>query len=153
MRRRPAMNRRAFIKASAAAGGGLVISLYLSSCAEDAVETLAPTDPTSTVPTATPNPGALFEPGVFVKIDGAGAVTITIHRPDAGQGPRTAFAMIVADELGADWTTVRVVQATADGRYGNQVTGGSLGVSQSYQQLRRWCQRKRRSCPAGHSRA
>lgn len=137
MKPRPSIARREFMKVSAAAGGGLLISLYLSSCTQDVEETVNPTDTAAFEPTATPNPEALFEPGVFVKIDGAGTVTITIHRPDLGQGVRTAFAMIVADELGADWDTVQIEQATADGRYGNQVTGGSLGVSQSYQQLRK----------------
>jgi isoquinoline 1-oxidoreductase beta subunit len=134
------LRRREFLKVSATAGGGLLISLFLSSCGEPREEDLLPTAvpttvPTST-PTSTPDPHSLLEPAVFLKIDGTGAVTVTIHRPDIGQGIRTAFAMIVADELGADWSSVRIEQATADRKYGNQVTGGSLGISQSYSPLR-----------------
>jgi isoquinoline 1-oxidoreductase beta subunit len=127
-------DRREFIKISALAGGGLLISVLLSSCRDEVEETLVPAP--TTEPTAMPNPEALFEPGLFVKIDGTGAVTVTIHKPDIGQGVRTAFAMILADELGADWDMIRIEQADADGRYGNQVTGGSGGVSDSYAPLR-----------------
>jgi CO/xanthine dehydrogenase Mo-binding subunit len=74
---------------------------------------------------------------MFLKIDGSGAITVMIHRPDLGQGIRTAFAMIVADELGADWSSIRIQQATANSRFGNQVTGGSLGISQSFLPLRK----------------
>ncbi|NIS79362.1 MAG: molybdopterin-dependent oxidoreductase, partial [Anaerolineales bacterium] len=137
MIQRPDFRRREFIKVSAAAGGGLLVSLFLSSCGEPQEEVLLPTAEPTAVPTPTPNPNALLEPGVFLRIDGTGAVTVTIPRPDVGQGVRTAFAMIVADELGADWASVRVEQATADSKYGNQVTGGSRGVSQSFLLLRR----------------
>lgn len=60
-----------------------------------------------------------------------------IHRPDLGQGIRTAFAMIVAEELDADWSSVHILQAMAGSQYGNQVTGGSLGISQSFAPLRK----------------
>ena len=136
MKPQPAYERREFIKVSAAVGGGLLISLFLSSCKEELDGTQTAIAVPTIEPTATPNPDAVFEPGIFLKIDGTGAVTVTIHRPDIGQGARTAFAMIVADELGADWSSIQVEQATADSRFGNQFTGGSLGVSQSYLQLR-----------------
>lgn len=136
MKPQPAYERREFIKVSAAVGGGLLISLFLSSCKEELEGTQTSIAIPTIEPTATPNPDVVFEPGVFLKIDGTGAVTVTIHRPDIGQGARTAFAMIVADELGADWSSIQIEQATADSRFGNQFTGGSLGVSQSYLQLR-----------------
>ncbi|TFH32392.1 MAG: xanthine dehydrogenase family protein molybdopterin-binding subunit, partial [Anaerolineales bacterium] len=137
MKPRSMMERREFMKISAAAGGGLLISLFFSSCANESENVqLASAVPTMES-TRTPNPEVIFEPGVFLKIDGSGAVIVSIHRPDIGQGVRTAFAMIVADELGADWSTIRIQQASADPRYGNQVTGGSLGISQSYLPLRR----------------
>lgn len=126
--------RRAFIKLSAMAGGGLLIGVFLSSCAEEIDETLTPTALPD--PTARPDPEARFEPNVFVKIDGTGVVTVTAPKPEIGQGIRTAFAMIVADELGADWESIKVEQADADSRYGDQVTGGSGGVSGSYVGLR-----------------
>ena len=128
--------RREFLKVSAAIGGGLLISLYLQAC-----ESTSPDQATATIvpdqPTATPNPESLFEPSVFLKIDGTSSVTITIPRPDIGQGSRTAVAMILAEELGARWESVQVEQAPADGSYGNQLTGGSLGISDMYTLLQR----------------
>jgi isoquinoline 1-oxidoreductase beta subunit len=53
-----------------------------------------------------------------------------------GQGIRTAIAMIVAEELDADWSTVRVEQSPVDRAYGDQVTGGSVSVSRHYSALR-----------------
>jgi isoquinoline 1-oxidoreductase beta subunit len=63
-------------------------------------------------------------------------VTITAHRSEMGQGIRTALAMIVAEELDADWSQVRVEQAQADRRYGSQDTHGSLSIIESYATLR-----------------
>ena len=97
MKPQPAYERREFIKVSAAVGGGLLISLFLSSCKEELDGTQTAIAVPTIEPTATPNPDAVFEPGIFLKIDGTGAVTVTIHRPDIGQGARTAFAIIVAD--------------------------------------------------------
>jgi isoquinoline 1-oxidoreductase beta subunit len=53
-----------------------------------------------------------------------------------GQGIRTAIAMILAEELDADWSKVRIEQVGADQRYGDQVTGGSVSVSKHYGVLR-----------------
>jgi isoquinoline 1-oxidoreductase beta subunit len=54
-----------------------------------------------------------------------------------GQGIRTAIAMILAEELDADWSAVRIEQSPTDAAYGNQVTGGSASVSDHYTALRR----------------
>lgn len=72
---------------------------------------------------------APFAPNVFLRIDPSGDVTILVARSDMGQGVRTALPMIVADELDADWSRVRVEQA--DGhpdRYGRMMTVGSSSV-------------------------
>lgn len=118
--------RREFLKVSAAVGGGLLVSLYLQACESAPI-------PYS----GTPDPDALFEPGVFVRIDGSGVVTLTIPRPDIGQGARTAVAMILAEELGARWEDIRIEQAPAGDSYGNQATGGSDGISDIYTLLQR----------------
>ena len=134
---RATITRREFIKASGLAGGGLLIGVYLVGCAERSSES---------PPGATPTPGpgesgapelASLEPSVFIKISTDGTVTVTVHKSEMGQGVRTALPMIVAEELEADWATIRVEQAPADRRYGNQVTGGSTSVSESYDRLRR----------------
>lgn len=61
----------------------------------------------------------------WVGISPDGTVTITAHKGDLGQGIRTTLAMIVAEELDADWGAVTVVQAPADNAYGNQGVAGS----------------------------
>jgi len=63
-------------------------------------------------------------------------ITVTAFRSEMGQGVRTAIAMILAEELDANWDFIRIEQAPADRRYGNQVTGGSASISGSYFDLR-----------------
>jgi isoquinoline 1-oxidoreductase beta subunit len=53
-----------------------------------------------------------------------------------GQGIRTAIAMIIADEMDINWDRVRIEQAPADRKYGNQVTGGSQSIDHNYDTLR-----------------
>ena len=55
-----------------------------------------------------------FSPGVYVRIDETGIVTIVAHRSEMGQGIRTALPMALADELEADWSKVRIEQATGN---------------------------------------
>ena len=70
--------------------------------------------------------GTVNDPTVFVAIAPDGTVTIVAHRQEMGTGVRTSLPMIVADEMGADWGRVKVVQADGDeARYGNQDTDGS----------------------------
>jgi len=70
--------------------------------------------------------GVVTDPRVFVSIAPDGIVTIVAHRSEMGTGVRTSLPMIVADELGADWARVRIVQAPGDeAKYGNQDTDGS----------------------------
>lgn len=122
------LSRRQFIKVSALAGGGLLIGISLPAC------TTGNKGPARAM-TATPGGDAVLEPSVFVRIDGTGNVTVTAFRSEMGQGIRTAFAMIVAEELDADWSSVRVEQAPADPAYGDQLTGGSLSVSDNFTSL------------------
>ena len=84
-------------------------------------------------------PGGLVDnPLVFVSIDAAGAVSVVCHRSEMGQGVRTSFTMVVADELDADLKRVKVVQALGDeARYGNQNTDGSRSLRHSMEPLRR----------------
>jgi len=61
-----------------------------------------------------------------------GTVTITAHKGDLGQGIRTTVAMIIAEELDADWEHVKVVQAPADNAFGNQGVAGSGSTSSMF---------------------
>lgn len=82
--------------------------------------------------------GIVDDPLVFVSIDPDGTVTITAHRSEMGQGPRTSLPMVLADELDADWSQVKIVQAPGDEpKYGNQDTDGSRST-------RRWSLRWQR---------
>jgi isoquinoline 1-oxidoreductase subunit beta len=81
--------------------------------------------------------GTVNDPHVFLSIDADGGVTIVSHRAEMGQGVRTGLPMIVADELEADWSRVRVVQAPGDEpKYGNQDTDGSRSTRHFMQPMR-----------------
>lgn len=91
---------------------------------------------------ATP-PAADFAPNAFLRITPDGAVTVIAKHVEMGQGAYTGIATIVAEELDADWSSVRVESAPADAkRYANlafgtiQGTGGSSAMANSWQQLR-----------------
>src|SRR5689334_9844498 len=58
--------------------------------------------------------GWVDNPLIFVTIGTDGIVSIVCHRSEMGQGVRTSMPMIVADEMEADWSRVRVVQANGD---------------------------------------
>jgi isoquinoline 1-oxidoreductase beta subunit len=62
-------------------------------------------------------------------------LTVTAFRSEMGQGIRTATAMLVAEEVDVDWSSVRIEQAKADRQYGDQQTGGSVSVATYYYPL------------------
>jgi isoquinoline 1-oxidoreductase subunit beta len=81
--------------------------------------------------------GTVNDPHVFVSIDPSGEVSIIAHRAEMGPGPRTSLPMIVADEMEADWSRVKIVQAPGDeARYGNQDTDGSRSIRHFLQPMR-----------------
>src|SRR5918993_341583 len=78
------------------------------------------------------------DPAIFISLAEDGTVTITCHRSEMGQGVRTSIAMVVADELEADWARVRVAQAWGDEeRFGNQDTDGSRSLRHWFMPMRR----------------
>ncbi len=143
------LNRREFLKVFALTGSGLIVGICLPGCQRVPVEdldstalpkpTALPTPVLELEPQATPtsDPNALFEPFITLQVAGTGEVTVTVPRPEMGQGVRTSLAMIIAEELDADWASVRVEQAPADSRFGNQVVGGSRSIMESYAPLRK----------------
>jgi isoquinoline 1-oxidoreductase beta subunit len=68
----------------------------------------------------------------WVTVAPDGWVTITVHKGDLGQGIRTTLAMIIAEELDADWDKVKVLQAPADNAYGNQGVAGSGSTTSTF---------------------
>ncbi|HDY84241.1 hypothetical protein LCGC14_0507650 [marine sediment metagenome] len=85
---------------------------------------------------AMPN-GWVDNPLAFVSIAEDGTVTIVAHRAEMGQGVRTSLPMVVADEMEADWTRVKVIQADGDEKkYGNQNTDGSRSTRHFFMPMR-----------------
>ena len=115
------INRRDFIKYSGLTTAGLVFGFYVSS----AEKLIAQSSKTS------------FNPNIWLQIDKDGIVTITMHRTEMGQKVWTALPMIVAEELEADWSKIKVVQGNLNEEFGSQQTGGSASVRTSYDKLRK----------------
>jgi isoquinoline 1-oxidoreductase subunit beta len=96
------------------------------------------------VPVAThaASSAADFTPNAFIRIDSQGLVTLIIPQVEMGQGTYTSLAMILADELDADWSRVRVEHAPPDEkRYANpllgvQATGNSNSIRAFWAPLR-----------------
>jgi isoquinoline 1-oxidoreductase beta subunit len=85
-----------------------------------------------------------LEPNAFVRIDADDTVTVIVKHLEMGQGTYTGLPTLVAEELDADWSQMRVQGAPADAkRYNNllwgeaQGTGGSTALANSYEQLRK----------------
>jgi isoquinoline 1-oxidoreductase beta subunit len=146
---RPGLDRRRFLTlgvVGAGAGAGMLLGFRVGSLGgasspppPAAAAAATPGLPAASTPAASPaQPGAAFVPNAFLRIDGDGAVTIWATSPDMGQGVKTAFAMIVAEELEADWSRVRVVQADLDERsFRGQGSGGSDNIISEWDELRR----------------
>jgi isoquinoline 1-oxidoreductase subunit beta len=121
------LSRRGFIKASALAAGGLMVSLYL--------------DPPAAAQDGASPPPRIYPPDAFVQIRTDGKIVITVNRLEVGQGAQTALPMILADELDADWSQVIAQLAPAGELYkdpliGIQMIGGSCSIPNSFQQYR-----------------
>jgi isoquinoline 1-oxidoreductase beta subunit len=125
------LDRRTFLHASAAAGAGLIISVYVPSR-----QTLqAAQAPAAAAPVA---------PNTFVRIAPDNTVTVIAKHIEMGQGAHTGLATVLCEELDADWSQVRVESAPADAtRYNNlafgamQGTGGSTAMANSWEQMRK----------------
>jgi len=79
-----------------------------------------------------------FQVNAWIRITPDSRITLLTEVPEMGQGTRTASAMMLADELEADWSTIRVEQApTVPTIYKNLATGGSGGTSAAWLPMRR----------------
>src|SRR5215813_12198471 len=120
------MNRRAFLRTTALAGGGLMVALYVD-----------PADVLGQEGSRAPAGGANYKPWAFLKIDPDGKVTILGKNPEGGQGAKIHLPMIIADELDVDWKDVRVENAPLDEQsFGIQRTGGSTATPINFDPLR-----------------
>src|ERR1700730_7876474 len=123
----PNVTRRSFLRISATAAGGLLVSLYFDL-------------PLAAQEGAPPKPKS-YPPDAFVQIKPNGKILITVNRLEFGQGVYTSLPMILADEMDADWSQVIAELAPAadvykDPLYGIQMVGGSGSIAHSFQQYR-----------------
>jgi isoquinoline 1-oxidoreductase beta subunit len=81
--------------------------------------------------------GAPLNPSVYLGIETDGTVFIITHRSEMGTGIRTTLPLVAADELDADWSTVRIEQGLGDTKYGDQNTDGSRSIRDFYDAFRR----------------
>ncbi len=118
------LSRREFLKAGAAVSGGLLLGFRI------------PLD------SALSEAAGPFAPNAFLRIDPSGAVTALVPQSEMGQGVLTSLPMLLAEELEADWKTLKFEQAGADKAYtnpviGTQLTGGSSSVRGFWEPLGR----------------
>ncbi len=110
------ISRREFLKATGLSASGLILGFHMLSADE---------------PT-----GRVFTPNAFIVIDAKSGVNLYIPIPELGQNTRTALAMILCDELGADLDTITIHQAGPRNDMGWQTAGGSNGIRRTYDNLR-----------------
>ena len=120
----PLVDRRSFLRVTAAAGGGMLLSVYL--------------DPLSASQAQAPHPSDGFTPNAFIRIAANGVITIMAKNPEVGQGVKTMLPMLIAEELDAAWKDVRIEQADLDVlAFGPQSTSGSKATPTNWDPLRR----------------
>ncbi|HET8695903.1 MAG TPA: molybdopterin cofactor-binding domain-containing protein, partial [Gammaproteobacteria bacterium] len=94
------VSRRAFLKASALAGGGLLLDFHVPNV-------------------RAAGGGEASALNAFITVMPDGSVSIRAKNPEIGQGVKTMLPMLIAEELDVDWKNVRIEQALADGvKYG-----------------------------------
>ena len=109
-------SRRAFLSASLAAGGGLMLTVSLPAIAEAGLQSRDTRAPVTQL-------------SAYILIARDGRVTIMARSPDMGQGIKTTLPMIIADELDVAWMSVRVETAAVNpALYGMQFSYGSLNT-------------------------
>ena len=114
------LKRRDFLKVTALAGGGLLLGSYAKPARASAG-----------------GPAAEWSPNPFIRFSPDGSVTIIAKNPEIGQGIKTSFPMILAEELDVDWKGITIEMAMADqSKYGAQQVGGSSSTPSNYTRLR-----------------
>ncbi|NNE62804.1 MAG: xanthine dehydrogenase family protein molybdopterin-binding subunit, partial [Gammaproteobacteria bacterium] len=117
------ISRRGFLKATAASTASLVIGFNSKGLIAAGREQ------------------AVLNP--FVRIDSSGVVTVIVKHFEMGQGTTTGLTTLIADEMDADWASVKTEFAPSDNEkyknlfFGSQGTGGSTAMANSYMQYRK----------------
>ncbi len=117
------LDRRNFLKASTLVGGGLMLEFnFVSMVSAEELGTLVGSK----------------ELNVFVQIASDGKITIYSATPEMGQGVKTALPMIIAEEMGAKWADVEVIDAPLDAdKFGSQGAGGSTSIPENFDTMRK----------------
>ncbi|MEO7095016.1 MAG: molybdopterin cofactor-binding domain-containing protein, partial [Polyangiales bacterium] len=121
--------RRSFLQALGLGAAGLSLGIAHADPPKPEAKTEAKTDPKQA--------GDGLRPNVFVHIALDGGVSIVCHRSEMGQGVRSTLPALIADELGADPSTVKIIQGDGDTAYGDQNTDGSSSIRNRYEEYRR----------------
>lgn len=112
------IDRRTFLKTTGLTATGIVLGLQMS-CSPS-------------------RPDVPFSPNVYLTLHSDGSVVIVAHRQEMGTGIRTSLPLIIADEMEADWSRVKIIQAVGDeAKYGNQNTDGSFSVRMFFEPMRK----------------
>jgi isoquinoline 1-oxidoreductase beta subunit len=118
-------SRRQFLKNVSLSSGGLLLGFSFMDAAASDMPALLPKD----IDIAGFNS--------YLSIANDGIVSVFSPNPELGQNIKTSFAMVVAEELDADWNKVKVVQAPFDtAKFDRQLTGGSGAIPHSWTRLR-----------------
>lgn len=113
--------RREFIKVFSLSGTGLLLAAYV---------------PMGEFLLKEGDEPKIFSPSAFIKIDSSGYVTVFVPKSEMGQGVYTSLPMLVAEELEVDWEKIKIENAHADKKFGNQGTGGSTSIRRTWEPLR-----------------
>jgi isoquinoline 1-oxidoreductase subunit beta len=118
------VSRRSFLRASVIAGGGMMLAYYV----EPIEKALA---------AAQFGPPVTLLPASFITIVPDGAITIIAKNPEIGQGVKVMLPMLIAEELDADWKTVKIEQGDLNpAKYGLQIAGGSTATPLNWDPMR-----------------
>jgi isoquinoline 1-oxidoreductase beta subunit len=120
------ISRRTFIKAGALVVGGLVIAFTIP----HAKRFLMPGSAADVAPDAANDAAKLPTPNAFLRIGTDNTITVMLAHSEMGQSIWTTLPMLIAEELDADWSKIKVEHASAAPEYGHtaygiQITGGS----------------------------
>src|SRR3954464_14462950 len=116
------LSRRFFLRATAMAGGGLMVAVHLDGVADVLAQGFGAPAAISAV--------------AFIKFMPNGVVEILAKNPETGQGMRNALPMIIADELDVDWKNVTIDQAILDPKFGPQMSAGSTATPTNWNPMR-----------------
>ncbi|NUU36456.1 xanthine dehydrogenase family protein molybdopterin-binding subunit [Pseudomonas sp. C2B4] len=123
------LSRRGFLKGSAVLGGGLVVAFVIPGAHRFAM--------------GAENQGNVFAPNAFLRIGNDNSVTVLLGHSEMGQGIWTGLTMLIAEELDADWSKIRVEHSPASakdyglaGFGGMQITGGSTSTWMEFDRYR-----------------